>query len=108
MCRQASVRACTLLENGNRRPVTFCDRFFSASILGGRLHVQGVPDWRLDRFPENQIVIVPEVRDRMIRTREELESIIREPTGGYPTRNIWIHESLADEARRVWERDRPT
>ncbi len=60
--------------------MTRSDRFFSATILGGRLHVQGVPDWgpwnsnRIDRFPENQVVIVPEVGDRMIRTREELET----------------------------------
>ena len=86
------------------------NRFFLATILGGRLRVPGVPDWglwnsnRIDRFPENQIVIVPEVGDRMIRTREELEAIIREPTGVTPTRNIWIHESLEDEARRLWER----
>jgi len=90
--------------------VTGGNRFFLATILGGRLHVPGVPDWglwnsnRIDRFPENQIVIVPEVGDRMIRTREELEAIIREPTGVTPTRNIWIHESLEDEARRLWER----
>jgi hypothetical protein len=58
---------------------------------------------RIDRFPENQIVIVPEVGDRMIRTREELQAIIREPTGATPTRNIWIYESLEDETRRVWE-----
>jgi hypothetical protein len=89
--------------------VTRSDHFFSATILGVCLHVQGVPDWgpwnsnRIDRFPGNQIVIVPEVGDRMIRTREELEAVIREPTGATPTRNIWIHESLEDEARRVWE-----
>ena len=83
------------------------NRFFSATVLGGCLHVQGDPEWgpwnsrRIDRFPENQIVIVPEVGDRMIRTREELETIIREPTGVTPTRNIWIHESLQDEARRI-------
>jgi hypothetical protein len=89
--------------------VTQPDRFFSATILGGRLHVQGVPDWgrwncnRIDRFPENQIVIVPEVGDRMIRTCEELEAAIKEPMNVAPTRNIWIHESLEDEARWVWE-----
>ena len=92
--------------------MTETDRFFSATILGGRLHVQGVPDWgpwnssRIDHFPENQIVIVPEVGDRMVWTREELETIIREPTGATPTRNIWIHESLEEQARRVWEGSR--
>ena len=68
-------------------PMGPSDRFFSATVLGGRLHVQSIPDWgprnsnRIDRFPQNQIVIVPEVGDRMIRTREELETIMREPRG---------------------------
>jgi hypothetical protein len=81
------------------------DRFFSDTILGGRLHVRDIPHWepwnsnRINRFPENQIVIVPKVGDRMIRTREELEAIIRVSTPVTPTRNIWIHESLEDEAR---------
>jgi len=61
---------------------------------------------RIDRFPENQIVIVQEVGDWMIRTREELETIIREPTGVTPTRNIWVQENLEDEARRLWENGR--
>ncbi|HKV44484.1 MAG TPA: arsenate reductase ArsC [bacterium] len=85
------------------------DRFFAATILGGRLHVTGVPDWgpwdssRIDRFPEEQIVIVPETGDRLVRTREELETIIIAPTGVAPTRRIWIHGRLEDEARRIWE-----
>jgi hypothetical protein len=44
----------------------------------------------------------------MIRTREELEAAIKEPMRVAPIRNVWIHESLEDEARRLWERDRPS
>jgi arsenate reductase len=86
--------------------------FFPATILDRRLHVTGVPDWgtwdssRIDRFPEDQIVIVPETGDRLIRTREELEAIIIATTGVAPTRRIWIHEKLEDEVRRVWEATR--
>ncbi len=35
-----------------------------------------------------------------------LEAAIREPMKVSPTRNVWIHESLEDEARRVWEKTR--
>ncbi len=90
------------------------DRFFAATILGGRLHLDGIPEWgpwdsaRLDRFPEDQIVIVRETGDRLVRTAEELQASIRAPTGVAPTRRIWIHESLEDEARRVLEVSRGT
>ncbi len=41
--------------------------------------------------------------DRKARTREELEAVRKEPMKVAPTRTIWIHESLLDEARRLWE-----
>ncbi len=41
--------------------------------------------------------------DRKARTREELETIIKEPLKAAPTREVWMHESLVDEARRLWE-----
>ncbi len=34
---------------------------------------------------------------------EELEVVIKEPMRLAPTRNVWIHEGLEDEARRLWE-----
>jgi hypothetical protein len=33
---------------------------------------------------------------------EELEAAIKEPMMVALTRNIWIHESLEDEGRRLW------
>ncbi len=86
------------------------DCFFSATILGGRLHPDGVPDWgpwetsRLHFWPEDHLdLILSTTRDRKVRTMEELEATIKKPRGVAPTRNIWIHESLEDEARRLWE-----
>jgi len=35
-------------------------------------------------------------------TREELEAVMKEPKRA-PTREVWMHESLVDEARRLWE-----
>ncbi len=40
---------------------------------------------------------------RKARTREELEAVMKEPRGVSPTREVWVHESLVDEARRLWE-----
>jgi hypothetical protein len=45
-------------------------------------------------------------RDRKIQTAEELDAVMKEPKGVATTRNIWIHESLEDEARRMWEAGR--
>jgi hypothetical protein len=36
------------------------------------------------------------------RTREELEAIMKEPKRA-PSREVWMHETLVDEARRLWE-----
>jgi len=41
--------------------------------------------------------------DRKARTREELETIIKEPLKAAPTREVWMHESLVDDAHRLWE-----
>ncbi len=91
--------------------MTPSDRFFAATILGGRLHVRGIHDrgpWdpaRLEWATEVEIdpCLVVAAGDRKIRTREELEAIVRAPTDPAPERFIWIRESLVDEARRLWE-----
>ncbi len=87
-------------------------RFFLATILGGRLHPDGIPDWGpgMPRAciggPEDLLdLILPTTGERKVRTTEELEAAIKEPRGVAPTRNIWIHESLEDEARRLWGTD---
>jgi hypothetical protein len=89
--------------------MTQSDRFFSATVLGGRLYVRDIPDrgpWdssRLEYFTEAYIDpgLVAAAGDRVVRTLEELEAAITEPRKDAPTRNIWIHVSLVEEARRL-------
>jgi hypothetical protein len=86
------------------------DRFFPATILGGHLRVRGLPDWgswnpaRLEWDDEAFLDVLLDARqaDRKVRTREELEAIMKEPKR-VPTREVWMHESLVDDARRLWE-----
>jgi hypothetical protein len=88
------------------------NRFFAGFVLAGRLHVRGIPDrdpWdpsRLEWATELEIDpnLVVAAGDRKIGTREELARALREPTEATPTQFVWIHESLVDEVRRVWER----
>ncbi len=90
--------------------MTETDRYFPATILGGRLHVRGLPDWgpwnptRLEWDNEAfvDILLSTKQADRKVRTREELEAIMKEPRNVAPTREVWMHESLVDEARRLW------
>jgi hypothetical protein len=49
------------------------------------------------------MILSPITGDRKIRTREELEVVMEEPLKVAPTRYIWMHESLVDDARRLWE-----
>ena len=87
------------------------DRFFPATILGGRLHVRGIPDWgpwdssRFEWADEAfvDMLLSKNPGDRKARTREELDAIMQEPMKVAPTREVWMHESLVDEARRLWE-----
>ncbi len=87
------------------------ERFFPATILGGYLQVRGIPNWgpwdpsRLEWGDEEFVAILLSKNpgDRKARTREELEAIMKEPRNVAPTREVWIHESLEDEAHRLWE-----
>ncbi len=96
----------------DRRSQKMTARFFAATVLRGCLHVDGVPErgpWdssRLDRFTEYEIApgLVMAARDRIAHTLTELIETLGAPTGHAPMRRIWIHESLEDGARRVWEK----
>ena len=62
------------------------DRFYLATILGGRLHPNGIPDWgpweasRLHWWPEDhRDKILTTTTDRKVQTTEELEVAMREP-----------------------------
>ena len=41
--------------------------------------------------------------DRKVRPREELEAVMKEPRNVAPSREVWMHESLVDDARRLWD-----
>ena len=91
--------------------MTSSDRFLAAAILGGRMHVRGIPDWgpwdptRLEWHTEAEIKpgLVPAAGDGMVRTNAELETITQAPARPSPTRFVWIHESLVSEVRQLWE-----
>ena len=79
---------------------------FENAIFGGRPHVDGIPEWRpweasrLHWWPEDHLdLILSTTRDRKVRTPEELDAAIKEPMRVAPTRNVWIHERLEDEAQ---------
>ncbi len=79
------------------------DRFFHATVLGGRLHVNGIPEWgpwdpkRFDWWSEQEVdLILSTTGARKIRTDDELEAVIKTPTGVAPTKGLWIPESLMD------------
>jgi hypothetical protein len=91
--------------------VTPPDRYFPATIMGGHLHVRGIPDrgpwdparleWEGEAFVD--MILSPITGDRKIRTPEELEAVMKEPLGSAFTRYVWLHESLVYDARRLWE-----
>jgi len=85
--------------------------YFAAVLLEGNLHIPGVPErgpWDFSRLrwlteQELDAVLVPAAGDRRIRTRAELNTALTEPKRPAPTHQVWIHESLLDDARRLWE-----
>lgn len=87
------------------------DRFFVAVFLEGMLHIHGIPErgpWdpaKLRMLTEEELdaVLIPAAGDRRIRTRPELGAVLAEPSRPAPTRQLWIHESLLDDVRRLWE-----
>lgn len=86
------------------------DRFFSATVAPGRLHILGLArggpwnagrlEWRQE--PEVDMLMNPRAGDQKVVTKEDLETIVMVPTAR--TRFLWIHESLVEDARRLWER----
>ena len=86
-------------------------RFFPATIMGGRLHVDGAPEgrpWdssRLDWRPEASLdlILAKGEYGQKVCTLEQLEAAIKAPMRVGPTRRVWIHDSLEDNARRLWE-----
>jgi hypothetical protein len=48
-------------------------------------------------------ILRPGTGDRKVRTPEELQAALAEPRGPPPSRTLWLHVSLLEEARRLWE-----
>ncbi len=64
------------------------DRFFLATVMGGRLHPNGIPEWgpweasRLHWWQEDHLDLVfRTTRERKVRTIEELHAVMKEPRG---------------------------
>lgn len=82
--------------------------------MGGRLHVSGAIDegsWdssRFDWWGEDELdrILAGGSYGEKVQTLEELEAVVRAPTGPTPTRRVWIHESLESEPRRLREAQR--
>jgi hypothetical protein len=87
------------------------DHFFAASILGGRLHVRGIPEWgpwdvrRLKYQPEAyaDAGLVQVAGNRKVRTEQELRDAVAARRGVAPARIVWILEGLEEVARLIWK-----
>ena len=87
------------------------DRFFSATVEAGRLRILGLPQggpWNPSRLewreePELDTLVNAKAGDRKVRTREALEAMVTTPP--VPTRFLWVHEGLLEDARRLWQRN---
>lgn len=64
---------------------------------------------RLDWWREDQLdlILAGGAYGEKIRTLQELDTALRAPAGIAPTRRVWIHESLEDDARHLWETRTP-
>jgi hypothetical protein len=84
-------------------------RYFPATVMGGRLYVQGIGTygpWDSQQLPYQVEGIVdqilrPLLGERKIHTREELVEAVRR--SDMPAATIWIGEGLEVEARRIHE-----
>lgn len=90
------------------------ERYFSATVLGGKLYIQGVSDYgpwepriafHSEKVADELTSIYP--KSLKIRSEEELRETTITSRTEFGARSVWIPESLLDAARRVWEESRP-
>ena len=71
-----------------------------ASPIGGPWNDGGV-EYTHESFVD--AILRPGTGDRKVRTPEELQTALAESRGPAPSRTLWLHVSLLEEARRLWE-----
>lgn len=89
-------------------------RYFSATVMGGKLYVQGIGErgpWdsqRLMHWPEQAVdqILQPLAGERKVRTAGELQEAILASTRGLPNIKVWIHEAIESVAREMWASSR--
>jgi hypothetical protein len=90
------------------------NRFFVATAMSGRLYPEGIADrgpWdcsRLVYWPEEAVrIALRQGIDRVARTAEDLEAVVRNPEQGLPAIRAWIQEGLEGQARTLWREPTP-
>ncbi|HEV8339586.1 MAG TPA: hypothetical protein VGR25_08010 [bacterium] len=73
-------------------------RFFPATLLAGRLYLDGP---NLAYLTESQVnkILNPDVGGRRIETAEELAGVLL-MTAGFPSVRVWIAEGLEQASRQ--------
>jgi hypothetical protein len=109
--RPRSRRAETAPERRFVKGHQHAERFFAATVIGGSLYVCGIrlwdpwkPSW-LEYVSEQVADLSVRSSCRKVRTREELERAVRDAAPPQVI-TVWIHESLVEDARRLWRRNR--
>ncbi len=89
------------------------NRFFAATAMTGRLYPEGIGErgpWdskRLVYWPEEAVrIALRQGIDRVARTVEDLEAVIRSSEQGLPAIRVWIQEGLEGQARILWHEPR--
>ena len=61
-------------------------------------------DGRIEYTDESFVdaILRPGTGDRKVHTPEELQAALAEHRGPAPSRMLWLHASLLEEARRLW------
>lgn len=97
------ARRCRELTDSSPRRSWLAACTFWASPGGGPWNARRL-EWRQES--EMDVLVNPRAGDRKVTTREDLESIVRNPSA--PVRFLWIHERLVEDARRLWEANEET
>ena len=88
-------------------------RFFAATVMARRLYPEGIGErgpWdsqRLVYWPEEAVrIALRQGIDRVARTVEDLEAVVRNSEQGSPAIRVWIQEGLEERVRALWQQSR--